>query len=142
MTNSLSKKRTWSADEDNLLKETVIGAIKEGKTQLEAFEIVAAKLNRTAGSVGFRWNKKLRKEIDVDLKGLKKSKQNEDQSIEVKEPEFPNISKSNLTYDEVINFLTEKKSDKQQYEELKAEYDKLKEKLNSLIEFVSNLQKK
>ncbi|MCM3568644.1 hypothetical protein [Neobacillus mesonae] len=78
----------------------------------------------------------------MDLKGLVKSKHNEDHFNEVKEPESPNISKSNLTYDEVINFLTEKKSDKQQYEEFKAEYDKLKEKLNSLIEFVSNLQKK
>lgn len=46
----------WSHDDDLLLAETVLRHIREGSTQLNAFEEVGDKLNRTGAACGFRWN--------------------------------------------------------------------------------------
>lgn len=50
----------WSHEEDLLVKKTVLKHIEKGSTQLNAFEEVADKINRTGPGVGFRWNSNLR----------------------------------------------------------------------------------
>ncbi len=59
----------WSHEDDLLLAETVLRHIREGSTQLMAFEEVGDQLNRTAAACGFRWNAEVRKNYEkaVDL---------------------------------------------------------------------------
>ena len=46
----------WTDENDLLLAETVLRHVREGSTQLNAFEEVGDKLNRTSAACGFRWN--------------------------------------------------------------------------------------
>ncbi|MBP1968763.1 prespore-specific regulator [Virgibacillus natechei] len=59
----------WSHEDDLLLAETVLRHIREGSTQLNAFEEVGDKLNRTSAACGFRWNAEVRMKYDnaIDL---------------------------------------------------------------------------
>ena len=59
----------WSHEDDLLLAETVLRHIREGSTQLNAFEEVGDKLNRTSAACGFRWNAEVRNKYDsaIDL---------------------------------------------------------------------------
>src|SRR5690606_33730260 len=50
----------WSHEDDLLLAETVLRHIREGSTQLNAFEEVGDALNRTSAACGFRWNAEVR----------------------------------------------------------------------------------
>ncbi|SEO34425.1 prespore-specific regulator [Amphibacillus marinus] len=54
----------WSHEDDLLLAETVLRHIREGSTQLNAFEEVGDKLNRTSAACGFRWNAEVRQNYD------------------------------------------------------------------------------
>ncbi|MGM8214211.1 RsfA family transcriptional regulator [Bacillaceae bacterium W0354] len=69
----------WSHEDDLLLAETVLRHIREGSTQLNAFEEVGDKLNRTAAACGFRWNAEVRqnyeKAIDLAKRQRKQRKQ-------------------------------------------------------------------
>ncbi|KGP90434.1 hypothetical protein N780_04635 [Pontibacillus chungwhensis BH030062] len=59
----------WSHEDDLLLAETVLRHIREGSTQLKAFDEVGDHLNRTSAACGFRWNAEIRKKYDqaIDL---------------------------------------------------------------------------
>ncbi|OZU89860.1 RsfA family transcriptional regulator [Virgibacillus indicus] len=59
----------WSHEDDLLLAETVLRHIREGSTQLNAFDEVGDKLNRTSAACGFRWNAEVRTKYDnaIDL---------------------------------------------------------------------------
>src|SRR5690625_1645031 len=50
----------WTEEDDLLLAETVLRHIREGSTQLNAFDEVGDKLNRTSAACGFRWNAEVR----------------------------------------------------------------------------------
>ncbi|MDC3415625.1 RsfA family transcriptional regulator [Aquibacillus salsiterrae] len=54
----------WSHEDDLLLAETVLRHIREGSTQLNAFEEVGDKLNRTSAACGFRWNAEVRQKYE------------------------------------------------------------------------------
>ena len=60
--------------------------IREGGTQLQAFEEVGKKLSRTAAACGFRWNSSIRKQyksgIEVAKKQRKAIKKNPDGEID------------------------------------------------------------
>ncbi|NSL50182.1 RsfA family transcriptional regulator [Calidifontibacillus erzurumensis] len=64
----------WSHEEDLLLAETVLRHIREGSTQLKAFEEVGDKLNRTAAACGFRWNAEVRKKYNKAMELAKKQR--------------------------------------------------------------------
>ncbi|MFD1335373.1 RsfA family transcriptional regulator [Oceanobacillus iheyensis] len=59
----------WSHEDDLLLAETVLRHIREGSTQLNAFDEVGDQLNRTSAACGFRWNAEVRVKYDnaIDL---------------------------------------------------------------------------
>lgn len=67
----MERKDSWSSSDDNLLAEVVIKHIKDGSTQLKAFEEAAFQLGRTAGACGFRWNSTVRKLHENVLKESK-----------------------------------------------------------------------
>ena len=66
---SITRQDAWTQDEDLLLAEVVLRHIREGGTQLQAFEEVGKRLSRTAAACGFRWNSS----ISLELKWQKNS---------------------------------------------------------------------
>ncbi|TLS39423.1 RsfA family transcriptional regulator [Pseudalkalibacillus caeni] len=64
----------WSHEDDLLLAETVLRHVREGSTQLKAFDEVGDKLNRTSAAVGFRWNAIVRQRYEQALKIAKKQR--------------------------------------------------------------------
>lgn len=64
----------WLKENDDLLAEAVLRHVKEGSTQLNAFEEAGDALNRTAAACGFRWNAVVRKIYDKELREAKKER--------------------------------------------------------------------
>ena len=64
----------WTEEEDLILSETVLRHIREGSTQLAAFEEVGKKLSRTAAACGFRWNSLVRKKYEAAIALAKKQR--------------------------------------------------------------------
>jgi prespore-specific regulator len=64
----------WTDENDLLLAETVLRHVREGSTQLNAFEEVGDKLNRTSAACGFRWNAVVRHRYEKALQLSKKQR--------------------------------------------------------------------
>ncbi|MDV2685321.1 RsfA family transcriptional regulator [Alkalihalophilus lindianensis] len=64
----------WSTDEDLILAEVVLRHIREGSTQLAAFEEVGDRLSRTSAACGFRWNSAIRKKYESAIGLAKKQR--------------------------------------------------------------------
>jgi prespore-specific regulator len=62
----------WTKDEDAILAEVTLRHIREGSTQLVAFEEVGEKLTRTPAACGFRWNSLIRKQYEKAIAEAKK----------------------------------------------------------------------
>ncbi|WP_042356354.1 RsfA family transcriptional regulator [Bacillus rubiinfantis] len=71
---SSTRQDAWSPDEDLLLAEIVLRHIREGGTQLQAFEEVGKQLTRTAAACGFRWNSYVRKQYQSAIELAKKQR--------------------------------------------------------------------
>jgi prespore-specific regulator len=72
----MTKKRIdqWTEPEDQFLIHTVLRYVREGRTQLQAFEDIGEKLDRSPGGVNFRWNGILRKYHEEELLFAKREK--------------------------------------------------------------------
>jgi len=104
-----TRQDSWTQDEDVLLAETVLRYIRNGKTQLEAFEEVAKRLSRTSAACGFRWNATVRKQYQ---KGIQLAKEERKKAGKTSgEVVLTNVSNSNLqpsssfSIDDAISFL-------------------------------------
>jgi prespore-specific regulator len=64
----------WTEENDLLLAETVLRHVREGSTQLNAFDEVGDKLNRTAAACGFRWNAVVRHTYEKALQLARKQR--------------------------------------------------------------------
>ncbi|KIL47612.1 RsfA family transcriptional regulator [Jeotgalibacillus campisalis] len=64
----------WTEEEDRWLEDAVLSHIRNGSTQLRAFEEIAQKVNRTPAACGFRWNSCLRKECQQQIDQAKKER--------------------------------------------------------------------
>ncbi len=64
----------WMEENDILLADTVLRHVREGSTQLSAFEEVGDALNRTAAACGFRWNAVVRQTYEQELEAAKKER--------------------------------------------------------------------
>ena len=69
-----TRQDAWTKDEDVLLAEVVLRHIREGGTQLQAFEEVGKKLSRTPAACGFRWNSLVRKQYKSGIELAKKQR--------------------------------------------------------------------
>ncbi|MFB9280011.1 RsfA family transcriptional regulator [Cohnella cellulosilytica] len=56
-----ARQDAWSPDDDLILAEVTLRHIREGSTQLSAFEEVGQRIARTSAACGFRWNSCVRK---------------------------------------------------------------------------------
>jgi prespore-specific regulator len=70
-----TRQDAWTPDDDLLLAEVTLRHIREGSTQLCAFEEVGEKLNRTAAACGFRWNSTVRKRYEDAIQIAKSHRQ-------------------------------------------------------------------
>ncbi|PPA69695.1 RsfA family transcriptional regulator [Jeotgalibacillus proteolyticus] len=64
----------WMEEDDLILADTVLRHVREGSTQLNAFEEVGDKLNRTSAACGFRWNAVVRQQYEKALDLAKKQR--------------------------------------------------------------------
>lgn len=71
---SPTRQDAWSQDEDLLLAEVVLRHIREGGTQLQAFDEVGKQLTRTSAACGFRWNSFVRKQYKSGIELAKKQR--------------------------------------------------------------------
>jgi prespore-specific regulator len=137
---SPTRQDAWSQDEDLLLAEVVLRHIREGGTQLQAFEEVGKQLSRTSAACGFRWNSFVRKQYKSGIELAKKQrKEMKKQSVLVEEDndkdlsapstvEVKSVSEGVVTYQAVIQFLEDLQKRSEMVEEVKEKSDeKIKE---------------
>ncbi|ANS75129.1 precorrin-3B C(17)-methyltransferase [Paenibacillus yonginensis] len=114
----------WSAEDDLILAEVTLRHIREGSTQLTAFEEVGERIGRTAAACGFRWNSCVRKRYESAIQVAKAQRQK--RNYLKKQPHSPgnvaiaglaapeteenlykneNFSEESLSIDAVIRFL-------------------------------------
>ncbi|MBG9788304.1 MULTISPECIES: RsfA family transcriptional regulator [Brevibacillus] len=70
-----SRQDAWTEDDDLVLAEVTLRHIREGGTQLAAFEEVGQRLGRTSAACGFRWNSTVRKQYDAAISIAKAQRQ-------------------------------------------------------------------
>ena len=135
----------WTHEDDLLLAETVLRHIREGSTQLNAFEEVGDALNRTSAACGFRWNAEVRNRyvqaIELAKRQRKEKKRREareKKQAQTKQQQTSTnkqlVLEEDLNLGKVINYLQtlqyESQHDdryKQEVETLTAENERLKE---------------
>ncbi|NCU16179.1 RsfA family transcriptional regulator [Pallidibacillus pasinlerensis] len=142
---TIVRQDAWTKDEDLLLAEVVLRHIREGSTQLKAFEEVGQKLNRTPAACGFRWNSFVRKQyksgVELAKKQRKELKKNPqphyDLSIElIEERVLPKSEHGDLSLEKVISYLEQFKEKESNVESLRQELQNLKERYEELEEKV------
>ncbi len=147
-----NRQDAWSHEDDLLLADTVLRHIREGSTQLAAFEEVADALSRTSAACGFRWNSTIRKKYTAEVNMAKKKRtvlkkekaKSDSEMVYQHEPEeiqaapidhVEEVSQEKpLDLDAVIDYLQSMKA-KQDVDDasmLKAENEMLKEKLEKV----------
>ncbi len=109
----------WLEENDEVLAQAVIRHVKEGSTQLNAFEEAGDLLNRTAAACGFRWNAVVRKKYESELLQAKQERKEKFRIIQASKKRSPSfyyssvneslskqpISLSALSLDIVIAYL-------------------------------------
>ncbi|MFS1519590.1 RsfA family transcriptional regulator [Bacillus sp. SCS-151] len=135
----------WKQDEDLLLAEVVLRHIREGGTQLSAFEEVGKRLSRTASACGFRWNSFVRKQYKTGIELAKKQRKekNNSKSLEDK-AEVRHIEQKNsverLNISNVINYLQLLEGQSQRYEDIAQENEELVHRINQLESKLKELE--
>lgn len=137
-----NRQDAWSNDEDLLLAEVVLRHIREGGTQLQAFEEVGKQLSRTAAACGFRWNSYVRKQYKSGIELAKKQRKELRKQVQVvevtKEEDKQQVSTppqvnqeeemQEISFDKLVSFL------KNMYEQSRGQNDKFTEYENKIQE--------
>ncbi|MBB3109041.1 prespore-specific regulator [Paenibacillus phyllosphaerae] len=118
----------WSPDDDLILAEVTLRHIREGSTQLAAFEEVGERIGRTSAACGFRWNSCVRKRYEDAIQIAKQQRQKRNYmkkqsfaatshvsslgTIETEERSYKNdpVTEESLSVDSVIRFLRQWKT--------------------------------
>ncbi|WP_078554873.1 RsfA family transcriptional regulator [Bacillus alkalicellulosilyticus] len=165
---STVRQDAWSSDEDLILAEVVLRHIREGSTQLAAFEEVGQRLSRTSAACGFRWNSAIRKKYEAAItlakKQRKKTKQpQENQEVyltevaaeqtieqenveeiqeELVEPtvEVETVSKT-ITMKDVIDYLTSVSGKSVEQQQLEKDNEALRNEIAQLKEKNRKIEK-
>ncbi|WP_050184322.1 RsfA family transcriptional regulator [Domibacillus robiginosus] len=139
----------WSEENDLLLAETVLRHVREGSTQLKAFDEAGEGLNRTAAACGFRWNAVVRQQYVRAMGAAKKQRKDyfymlakKEKAIEVTDHtvEVPaeNSINPGISLSEVISFLTDLENKRTSL----AEVEQLRKELAIIKEEKAELEKK
>ncbi|MFD2638170.1 RsfA family transcriptional regulator [Piscibacillus salipiscarius] len=138
-----TRQDAWTKDEDLLLAETVLRYIREGKTQMKAFEEVGERLSRTPQACGFRWNANLRKQYRqaIDLAKQSRKKLNDSTGSL---PSYPKMK----AFDEVINQLEQLKGvyytqgETSKHKSLDPEHTQLKQQIERYERIIDDIYNK
>ncbi|MCF6136997.1 RsfA family transcriptional regulator [Pseudalkalibacillus berkeleyi] len=136
-----TRQDAWNHDEDLLLAEVVLRHIREGGTQLAAFEEVGRKLSRTSAACGFRWNSLLRKRYDAAIAIAKKQRKTMNQTSKPKKAnekqrDQVKVMSNNaveLSLDEVIQYLQTLQETEAHSQAILSEYHQLQDENANLI---------
>ncbi|MFD0869859.1 Prespore-specific transcriptional regulator rsfA [Chlamydia abortus] len=165
---SAVRQDAWSEEDDLILAEVTLRHIRDGSTQLTAFEEVGEKIGRTAAACGFRWNSCVRKKYEAAIQIAKAQRQKRHQmkkqtgmpvssvsSVAVLEGEAglkgDLLSEETLSIDAVIRFLKQwktsyqemsrqTKSMERELQELQEEFELLKQENEKLSKQVNEVQ--
>jgi prespore-specific regulator len=157
----------WSEEDDLLLAETVLRHVREGSTQLNAFEEVGDKLNRTSAACGFRWNAVVRQRYEQALQLAKKQRKQRQRALGKNQPvrkkllytppvpsledleatsilqtSTNNVEVNGISIDHVISFLQTLKAMNTNHEALQKENERLKKENAEMIAKNEELEKK
>jgi prespore-specific regulator len=159
LTMKKNRQDAWTQDEDLLLAEVVLRHIREGSTQLAAFEEVGEKLSRTSAACGFRWNSLVRKKYETAVNLAKKqrkkgstasvvdSDQNEAEEVTTQDPSN-SVETSNtkgnqpISIDDMVAFLQSVKDIQGNHQKLQEENQTLAQRVNELQHEKNEIEKK
>lgn len=134
----------WSPDDDLILAEVTLRHIREGSTQLAAFEEVGERIGRTSAACGFRWNSCVRKRYEDAIQIAKQQRQKRNYlkkqtfvatshvssvgTVETEERSYKHdpVTEKSLSVDSVIRFLRQWKTT---YQELNRQIKSLERDL-------------
>jgi prespore-specific regulator len=117
---SAVRQDAWSDEDDMILAEVTLRHIRDGSTQLAAFDEVGERIGRTGAACGFRWNSYVRKKYEAAIQIAKSQRQKRTKARKraaVSVPAFSDqldafspqrgdaMSEESLTIDAVIRFL-------------------------------------
>ncbi|MBD2844413.1 RsfA family transcriptional regulator [Paenibacillus sp. IB182496] len=119
---SAVRQDAWSTEDDLILAEVTLRHIREGSTQLAAFEEVGERIGRTSAACGFRWNSCVRKRHEEAIQLAKQQRQKRSYLRKVSMPHVSAVAEADsdvrekaaveegITIDAVIRFLRNWKS--------------------------------
>ncbi|MGP7818864.1 RsfA family transcriptional regulator [Niallia sp. 01092] len=142
-----TRQDAWSKDEDILLAEVVLRLIREGGTQLQAFEEVGKLLSRTSAACGFRWNSFVRKQYKSGIELAKKQRKQLKKTSVLAEAVETELTASisvqqregTNNFEEVLLYLKEVYTKAMKWEEHNGDQSETKEKTIALEEKVIKL---
>ncbi|MDF2926403.1 MAG: RsfA family transcriptional regulator [Paenibacillaceae bacterium] len=150
---SAVRQDAWSEEDDLILAEVTLRHIREGGTQLAAFEEVGERIGRTAAACGFRWNSFVRKKYEAAIQIAKAQRQKRSQlkkhtggaamatvaMVELQDPVYSKtdgFSEESLSVDAVIRYLRQWKTTysdmSRQIRNMEKELSEAKERIDSL----------
>ncbi|QKG84786.1 RsfA family transcriptional regulator [Kroppenstedtia pulmonis] len=140
---SVKRQDAWTPDDDLILAEVTLRHIREGGTQLNAFEEVAEKLGRTPAACGFRWNSLVRKKYEAAIQIAKSQRQKRSQernarSRSRREEELNLAQDRTSSLDAIIRFLRQHKSEVAEMKKRQLELEKEIAEQESQIEVLSS----
>lgn len=151
----------WTPDDDLILAEVTLRQIREGGTQLAAFEEVGERIGRTAAACGFRWNSCVRKKYEAAIQIAKAQRQkrnkqkrnsaelppahSNDSAIEMKQQketgasaQTEQLQENAISMDAVIRYLKQFKGN---YQELSRQLKYMEKELRNKNERLEELQR-
>ncbi|SDY61395.1 RsfA family transcriptional regulator [Thermoactinomyces sp. DSM 45892] len=156
---AVKRQDAWTTEDDLILAEITLRHIREGGTQLSAFEEVAERLGRTPAACGFRWNSAVRKQYDAAIQIAKSQRQKRSQervrisstsslshsSVNMSQQSMPRIefeeyqegSDPVYSLDHIIRYLRQHKNE---MTELKRQQKQLEKELMEREEYLARLQ--
>jgi len=132
-----ARQDAWTSDEDLVLAELVLAYIREGSTQLQAFEEAGRKLKRTAAACGFRWNSNIRKKYKEGIELAKKQRNSNKKEKNIEAQEYVHQESENnkismndsVILSDAILFFQKLENELAAIEKYKRENDQLKNEI-------------
>lgn len=158
-----TRQDAWTSEDDLLLAETVLRHIREGSTQLKAFDEVGDKLDRTSAACGFRWNAEVRQNYEEAVqiakrqrKEMKRALAKQPQSVVAAQPsrtpqlvidaefseELLPTKQTSLSMDDVIAYLRSYQQQTADSTKLEAENQLLRRQNEELKQQNESLEKR
>jgi prespore-specific regulator len=136
---AVKRQDAWTPDDDLVLAEITLRHIREGSTQLTAFEEVAEKLGRTPAACGFRWNSCVRKKYEAAIQIAKAHRQKRNKEKGARRSRIaesvPGLSPDRaVSLDSIIRYLRQHKLDVTEMRKRQQELEKEIEERETQIE--------